>query len=143
MKTILFSLLIIGSFSSYAKEAKKVTLNCGGEIRYGSMFGDSVSIPFDVLLQERLANNLVKVTKNNRSIDAEVSCNHTFNPNTFYSLRHVAEMTITVDLVEMNSQIVKTVTCSATVNDGGNQTLKKSCANKVAKTIRSILDKNL
>lgn len=142
MKKIILILMIV-STTVFAKEAKKINLDCSGEIRYGGLLSDAVFLPFDILLTEKLATKLVEVRYNNRYIDAEITCDYSFNPETFYSLRHEAEMIITAKFAKSNKVLQEKTICKASVNDGGNQTLKKSCAVKTAKIIRRLLDKNL
>lgn len=143
MKRIIIGLLILVSFSSFAKESRRVSLNCEGKIRYGAFLSDAILVPLDVLLQEKLATNLIEVSSNNKNVDAQIGCTYKFNADTFYSLRHEAEMTIIAKLTKNQKEVIQSFSCAATVNDGGHQTLKKSCVTKLAKKIRVLLDDNL
>lgn len=142
MKKMLIILLALTSLVANAKIKKDIKLNCGGEVRYGGLFQDAVFVPFDVLLTERLAHESIEVKNNNRYLDAEVTCSYKYDSATFYSLRHKAQMTITVKS-SGNELVTKSFSCNALVQDGGNQTLKKSCAKKTAKEIGKILNPRL
>jgi hypothetical protein len=138
MKNALVVLLAFQTLSAFAKVPMSVSLNCRGQVRYGGYFSAPVFLPFDVLLKERLARKLVEV--NNRDNDAEVSCSIKFNPKTFKSLNHEAFITITVERGETKESFQRQFSCPALVQDGGNQTLKKSCTGISARIIREILD---
>ncbi len=143
MKRLLIIALALVSLVANAKVKQDIKLNCGGEVRYGGMFADAAFVPFKVLLTERLAGHLIEVKNNARYINAEVTCSYKFDPNTFYSLRHKAQMTITIKSLDYDEVITKSFSCNALVQDGGNQTLKKSCARKTAKMIDRVLNPKL
>lgn len=131
------------STSSMAAQTFRITLDgSGGEIRHGSFLGNAVFSSFESELEVKLARLGVGLT-NSRYTDATVSYDYKFNPNTFYSFKHKAVMTGSILLKDKNIELPYKLSCSALVQDGGNQTLKMSCVNKLAKTIKKLLKNNI
>ena len=145
MKTTLLTFLMLISLQIKAKENFIVTTDCHGEVRYGSYFGDSTYVPLESQLTVELAKKSVMTSVERRYagfVVAEIQCDYKFNPNTFYRLRHQANVEIVAKL-KNGLTVHRKFNCDATVNDGGYQTLKKTCVKKMAQKIRTILDREL
>lgn len=143
MKTLtktMTTLLLLSTLSAHA--AYRVNLaSDGGEIRHGSLLGDAVFSSFTSELEVKLARMGVGISYS-RYVDADVTYDYAFNPETFYSLNHRAVIDGAVTLKKKDISVPFIIHCGALVQDGGNQTLKMSCVRKLAKKIKSILKSN-
>ena len=143
MKSLLLVLFAIGGGSAFAKETFTISVDCPGTVRVGKYFGDAVSVAFETILTLELANELIAVRNNSgyeNYLDGSLKCAYKFNKDTFYSWSHKANMEMTLTRKSDGTSVVKKFECNALVNDGGNQTLKQSCAKKIAKEVRIAMD---
>ena len=150
MKSLIIALLTLLSTSAHARIDKAFTIQViegDAQIRHGFLFEEPIFTPFNIELQVKLARAGVEVTQNTDTFytDALLKYDYSMDRNTFYSLFPKAHMKANLTFINERKvyMIVEfNINCGYEVNDGGNQTLKMSCVNKMAKTVEKLLKEN-
>lgn len=123
-----------------ASKTPTIEVNGGGEIRHGGLFTKN---PVFTLFREDFKKQLAKrteVTFEEGNVDYIINYNYMLIQGTFYSLfpRGMVE----AEVIEVATGETKEIYfhCAFEINDGGNMTLKKSCARKLARRVKKVLN---
>lgn len=144
MKKLLLAFMILSisitSFASSNSEAPKVSINGGGEIRHGNLFTTN---PTFSSFKTEVENQLSKRTTVNFLNEEEAD----------YVVNYKTRM-LSVGFAYMNVKGIYSATvfnrktaeeksiklkCGMVIHDGGNLTLKRRCAKKLAKKIIKLI----
>ena len=141
MNKIILGLTLLASLTCLAlgTESYNLEVNGGGEIRIGGFFSsDPTFIPFrEEVVKELAKKNISSNSKN--VIDGNLEYDYEFITQRFdfFGLRHKAKINGELIFNGQSSQF--SFICDALIADGGNQTLKISCAQALAKKVQKLI----
>jgi hypothetical protein len=138
---VIMMTMIMMSINIASAASKHITIEVhgGGEIRHGGFFAvDPTFTSFKDEFKKQLAKK-ISVSFAEGNVDYLIQIETTFNRGSFYSLAPYGLYEASVTNLEMSRQFYVGFKCGFEVNDGGNVTLKKRCAAKLARKVKHLL----
>jgi hypothetical protein len=145
---LLFLAFTFLSINSYAKNFEIYLEGDAGQVMHGSeLRGNYVYTSFDSYLEIELAKRKIEIYpymyKGYEGI--YVTYQNKFDWDTFHSFLPKTDISLTLEIPNADGEykvINSSFKCGFNIGAGGNATVKKSCAKKLAKRIKSILKEN-
>ena len=142
MKKLALLTMMIITMITTAQAASKTTtveVNGGGEIRHGGLFSKDVTFSsFREEFKKQLSEKM-EVQFEEGNVDFIVDIETTLNRGSFYSLFPHGLYEAEVTNLTTGRHYFVGFKCAFEVNDGGNVTLKKRCAAKLAKKVNRLI----